>query len=175
MPTSARGDGPRAVHMLIDCRHGCGLIGGTPSYDVTRKVAQHFHSAHNALGRENPTDTQRIVENVDFTVSPAPNRCDMCNEVVELPWWTHIADPPMGVMAGTIVDQDGRWLLCDTCHGYAEGKDVDAAVARNMEISARQSPGAHSIPGLADQVRAETREMFALLFERLDPGRRLVA
>lgn len=165
MPTARRGNGPVDVVMAIECRHGCGLIGSVPAYDVARRVAEHFATRHPALAHAD------IIEPRDFVKYEAPYRCDACNEIAERPYWTHVATPPLREFP-PIIDNDGLWLVCDPCHRDYIGGDLAAMVARNLAATQRQSPVILTMEGMRERVQSILEARFATLFERWDQGTR---
>lgn len=89
-------------------------------------TVQHFQVDHG--------DQNVIIQGVDFTLSLAPARCDVCNVVLEPPFWEY------AITARQVPwDADGKWAVCDGCHLCIGARDEAALVARARSIGGAQT------------------------------------
>jgi hypothetical protein len=137
----------------------CGHFAVVEEPDIARHAAIHFALIHHRTGV--------IIEGVDFHRLPTGQRCDLCGTVMELPWWEHVADPPI-----TEVDDDnGLWVVCDPCHELLVHRDAPALVARVWANIEETSPGTARSP-LAGLLKASLADRMRLTVDRLNEGRR---
>lgn len=146
------------VAMSLECVT-CGLLGVATNAQAAVLVATHFAQIHPGIHAQEGREWVRYV---------APLRCDICNDVVELPYWTHISTPP--TIVGPVVDNDGSWLVCDPCHALFAARDLNAMIERNVEIATIQTPGLAAAPQVVAAMRALGEERLRLLFQRWDAG-----
>ena len=159
-PRSARPGADFDVHYDVVCVT-CGLVGMCPRYDVAETIIRHYAVEH---------PHERVsFGGTQFTATPAPRRCDTCNAVVELPYWTHVSDPPTSV--GAIIDHDGLWLICDPCHTLWAADNRAGIAQRSWRNVCEQSPFLNQA-GREDIVKASAMERLRLLFDRWDKGTR---
>jgi hypothetical protein len=147
--------------MNVHCTF-CGLVAMCPKYDLVPVVAEHFLTKH--------PDLKRPTLGVHYRVFEAPVRCDSCGDVVELPFWTHISNPPTSVLP--TIDYDGRWAVCDTCHDLWVERDLAGLIDHHWEITMAQAPGLVRTPDIEHQIKSVVAERYRLLFERWDGGTR---
>lgn len=138
----------------------CGEFAIAQEADVERMVAIHFALVHQQTGV--------IVEGIDFRRLLPVLRCDLCGEIAELPWWEHVADPPIREID---FDDDGRWLACDPCHELLVRRDALALVERAWTNAQETSPGMVRSPVGSELKRSLTIQMHAVV-KYLDDGRR---
>lgn len=147
---------PLVEAVNADCLLGCGYLGAASNFSKGLIViSEHFLAFH-------PEVT--FIHQEHYRLYPAQIRCDACTDIVEPPFWTHIANPALEHR-----DDDGKWCLCEVCHGLWKQRRVDAWVVHALKVQMRL------IPVLTQQERARIaylmREQFLLLIERLDSGR----
>lgn len=156
MPHDASGN----EWMIAECPR-CGLVAAGPRGYVAVPVALHFRQEH--------PEMKLVRVGVEWTMRVAPTRCDTCSNAVELPYWTHISDPPTS--SATMIDADGRWVLCDACHAYVVANDAVGWAKHCWSNAVRQSPfiahGANSPP-----LRLSLSRHLALLLTNIDAGER---
>ncbi len=165
MPRARRGpDGEMEDVLTVVCA-SCGDVGPSPFAQVGVYIAQHYARFHPGISV--------ISWGEHYTAHMAPLRCDVCNDVVELPYWTHSCTPPIHDPKFAIIDHDGLWLLCDHCHGFLRSGQTAAWLKRMWQINVRQTPFLATIPlERKAAVRAVLVEKITLLDERLDDGER---
>jgi hypothetical protein len=144
------GEAPE-THQEARCtEHGVIALG--PVGLVRDMIQAHFVLEHHRV---------IITEGRDFTIMPAPLRCDLCGAVADPPWWTHVVDPPLFNQG----DADGLWLVCDPCHAHVAAKDLSGLVA-----GAVASQQAQSAELSEDVIRAYTTPRFTAFLEGTDSG-----
>ena len=89
-------------------------------------VGQHFADAH--------PQVSPVVDGKHFLFDMAAGRCDVCNIVAEPPFWEYRITPGQAPH-----DADGRWAVCDPCHGLLAARDVKGVVARAAQVGGRQT------------------------------------
>jgi hypothetical protein len=144
----------------VEC-HTCGLIGQTPPQDVLRLAIDHFKRVH--------PDVKVITDDL-WQAYESPPRCDTCNAIAELPYWSHRSDPPTDV--GNTIDVDGLWLVCGGCHDAWSARNLAGWVRRYMSVANDQMPKMINDPEAQTLVRAEIARGYRLLFDRFDAGYR---
>ncbi len=152
-------DGDGKTWIIVECR-SCGLIAAGPRDGVGLGISLHFEEFH---------DSKIAIEHRDFTTRVAPLRCDTCSSPVELPYWSHISDPP--THQRSMKDVDGIWLLCDTCHTLATTGQSNAWLRHCWARAVAGSPWLETGPG-RDETRVALGQHLRLLMTRLDAGDR---
>ncbi len=162
-------EGPAESVYVADCT-SCGVIGHGllesehgPS-TVHPQILAHFESEHDQLGM--------IVEGMHYKIRPQPLLCDACQNVVELPYWTHQASQPINT--DEVVDSDGIWLLCDPCHDYLLNRRMIPWVRYIMKIvvTRQRHLAAPHNRDLYYGTRAHMAGVTRELVQYLDDGRR---
>lgn len=138
----------------------CGHFAVADESEIERYVAIHFAVMHQR--------TDLIIEGIDFRRLAPVQRCDLCGTIVELPWWEHLADPPIAELD----DEYGVWLVCDPCHELLAHRNVDALAARIWATVEETSPGTARSP-LAGLLKVSVADKMRLAMRRLDGGRRV--
>lgn len=138
----------------------CGQFAVVEEDEVPRAVAVHFFFIHHRTGGD-------LIEGRDWRrLDPAPH-CDLCGTIAELPWWEHIATPPLV----EVDDRDGRWLVCDPCHELVVHKDAEQLFHRAWTQSTQVSPWV-TTGDLTTLLQQRLRRMMTLAIESFDAGRR---
>jgi len=151
--------------MVIDVR--ClvcpGLIDRVPRAEAWPAAAEHYRQHHPGVA---------LVEGQHWEIRPAPLVCDTCLAVVELPWWEHVSTPHTHV--GKERDEDGIWLLCDTCHGLWRRGDLVGWVRHAWSVTVERAPWLlKDTPTIQAKSRRHLADMLRSLQERLDGGQRI--
>lgn len=161
-PPSSSRDGGRTWGRTcsVECTQ-CGLIGQTPLQDIARLMLGHFKRVH---------PDQKVITDDDWTAYESPPRCDTCNAIAELPYYTHVSSPPTNI--GNTVDTDGLWLVCQGCHDLWAARDLPGWIRRYMAVANDQMPKMINDSEARSIVRAEMVRGYRLLLERFDAGER---
>jgi len=153
MPLSWTEGMPPAPHLNAWCKlnggeHG--LIASGPRNVLLMLVSNHFAEAH--------ADTNLIVQNEAFTIEVAPLRCDVCNGVAELPYWTRTVTPEQ--FAG---DADGKWLVCDPCEVLLKADDLQGLIDRHAEQSLIIAPTLAGDPTFMEVIKVQIAAVLEVL------------
>lgn len=98
--------------------------------------------------------------------------CDACYSILEPPYWDHTSTPP--THAGGFRDEDGGWLLCNTCHDLCTAGRPGAWVRHAWTSTTARYPWLLRLsPDGQIGTRAELAGTLRLLVQRLDEGERL--
>lgn len=84
--------------------------------DALGMVSQHYIDCHAFRGGMLEQDT-------DFTLGPAPERCDLCSTLAERPYWTYRTGE--GLPA-----EDPLWLICDPCAELVEAAEAHEGLVK---------------------------------------------
>lgn len=157
------------VVVEVSCRVCPGLIDRVPRAQAAQAAWEHFAQVHPG-SRSSWAGVP--VEGEQYLVLPAALVCDACLAVLELPWWEHTSTPP--TPAAGQGDRDGRWLLCDACHGLAAAGRLSPWVRHAWASHLDRAPWlATASPARRLDTRAHLAATLRTLLERLDPGQRI--
>lgn len=141
----------------------CGLFAVAHESEIPCLISEHFGNQH--------PHVPLPIEGVHFTRVTTGYRCDACGRRCEPPSWFHHAEPHIDTEK--ILDVDGIWLLCDTCHDLFTERKL-AAWTRYVWLQlAAVSPWLAVGGDRGVTVRVELVARLRSMFERFDGGRRL--
>lgn len=110
--------------ICTDCEHSLGLVADLPSVFNLPYVMERLILHRRAVGH----GAHLFREGHGYRLTKPAWRCDLCNAIVEPPYWTYTT--PVGVVQG---DADGQWLVCDPCAAHVRSGDTSALVRRCVE------------------------------------------
>lgn len=154
-------------HYTVVCLAGCGIINQVPRTYVKIAAARHYYHFHPDV------EEADLAENQHWQAYLAPVRCDTCGEAIEVPYWEHTATPPIDL--GTVVDHDGKWLLCHTCHTFWATADTEGWRAHRTAVLTEQSPYYLTYPQIFNAANGDVFAAMALMLDQFDEGHRVTS
>jgi len=161
----------------LECLLCPGLVDRVALHEVRNVAREHLSSLHPievaalqaTLARPDQLD-QVLAQH--WRGRAAVPVCDACYSILEPPYWDHTSTPP--THSGGFRDDDGGWLLCDTCHDLCAAGRPGAWVRHAWTSTTARYPWLLRLsPDGQIGSRAELAGTLRLLVSQLDEGKRL--